>query len=125
MARRWQLPGVVGVFVVPLAAIALVVVGSPGAGGQPAAVAPVARGMRGAVDAGGTAEGPSSGWRVAHPADGRYVLSFDDPTTSDVDVTSWDTVSDVVVGPHGDGVFEVSFRRDGSRLESRFRFVAH
>ncbi len=120
MRRPGRLTGIVAFATGAVAVSALTLVGSPGATSAPRRPGPLATG---AVTLTGLPEGRADGWRVTHPDVGRYVLELP-AGTGDVDVTSWDAVSDVTVAPHGDGVFDVIFGRGSQRLDTRFRFVA-
>jgi hypothetical protein len=77
---------------------------------------------RGAVDATGRPTIAPDGWRVTHPAKGRYRVVVDGDDVS-LDVRNWDAVADVTVLPAGHGANEVRFSTDGRPTDSAFGFV--
>jgi hypothetical protein len=79
--------------------------------------------VHGAVDAEGAPTVAPDGWRVAHPAPGRYVVRVRADRAS-LDVRLWDEVADVTVLPLGRGATEVRFARAGRPVDTAFGFVA-
>jgi hypothetical protein len=78
--------------------------------------------VRGSVQADGRPDGAPVGWRVAHPAPGRYQVTVAAPKAT-LEVPIWDSVADVTVRPMGGGTNEISFSRDGFPVDADFSFV--